>query len=48
MFYHMSESYTPHAEKGFRWNDPAFKISWPDGVRIISEKDRSYPDFSAE
>ena len=48
VFYYMSEHYAPHAAKGFRWNDPAFKISWPDPVRIISEKDCSYPDFDAE
>ena len=48
VFYHMSEYYMPHAARGFRWNDPAFRISWPDDVQIISEKDRSYPDFSAE
>lgn len=48
VFYQMSESFTPHAAKGFRWDDPAFNISWPDGARIISEKDRSYPDYSAE
>jgi dTDP-4-dehydrorhamnose 3,5-epimerase len=48
VFYHMSEHYTPHAAKGFRWNDPAFKISWPDAVRIISERDCSYPNFAAE
>jgi hypothetical protein len=33
--------YHPAAERGVRWNDPAFKIEWPmtkDGL-VISEKD---------
>ena len=28
-FYHVSEFYTPEAERGFRWDDPAFGIQWP-------------------
>ena len=43
--YQMSEFYAPECAKGFRWDDPAFGIDWPGEVRIISEKDRSYPDF---
>jgi dTDP-4-dehydrorhamnose 3,5-epimerase len=41
----MSECYAPDCARGFRWNDPAFGIEWPGEVRILSEKDRSYPDF---
>lgn len=45
-FYQVSEFYTPGAEAGVRWNDPAFAIEWPDvDVRVISEKDRAWPDF---
>ena len=46
MFYQMSEFYAPEYARGVRWDDPAFKIRWPETVRIISERDRSYPDFS--
>jgi dTDP-4-dehydrorhamnose 3,5-epimerase len=46
VFYQMSEFYAPDYAKGVRWNDPAFDISWPADERIISERDRSYPDFS--
>jgi dTDP-4-dehydrorhamnose 3,5-epimerase len=48
VFYQMSEFYAPHAARGFRWNDPAFSIEWPGPVCVISDKDRSYPDFTLE
>jgi dTDP-4-dehydrorhamnose 3,5-epimerase len=47
VFYQMSEIYTPKSSRGFRWNDPAFHIVWPDDTRTISSKDLSYPDFSS-
>jgi dTDP-4-dehydrorhamnose 3,5-epimerase len=43
--YQMSEYYEPSAQRGFRWDDPAFAIAWPEPIRVISERDRSYPDF---
>ena len=45
IFYQMSEFYAPDCARGIRWNDPAFTIEWPGEVRIISEKDCSYPDY---
>ena len=45
VFYQMSEFYHPELARGFRWNDPAFQIAWPVGVEVISERDRTYPDF---
>jgi dTDP-4-dehydrorhamnose 3,5-epimerase len=45
VFYQMSEFYDPASGRGFRWNDPAFGISWPEKVEVISERDRTYPDF---
>ena len=45
VFYQMSEYYAPEYARGVRWNDPAFDIEWPEEVRVISERDRSYPDF---
>src|SRR5207244_4129348 len=45
VFYQMSEFHTPDAACGFRWNDPAFQVEWPAPVRVISDRDRSYPDF---
>ena len=45
--YQVSQFYTPGAEKGIRWDDPAFAIDWPFPVTVISEKDNSWPDFTA-
>jgi len=46
--YLVSEFYTPAAERGVRWNDGAFGIRWPASPAIISDKDRGWPDFSAD
>jgi dTDP-4-dehydrorhamnose 3,5-epimerase len=43
--YQMSEYYAPGHARGFRWNDPYFGIEWPEPVVVISERDRTYPDF---
>ena len=43
--YQISEFYSPVHARGFRWNDPAFRICWPMDVSEISDRDRSYPDF---
>ncbi len=46
VFYQMSEFYHPESARGVRWNDPAFKIEWPEEVKVISDRDRTYPDFA--
>lgn len=48
VFYQMSEFYAPEYARGFRWNDPAFKVEWPEEVRVISPRDAGYPDFVME
>jgi dTDP-4-dehydrorhamnose 3,5-epimerase len=45
IMYQVSEFYTPAAERGVLWNDPAFAIKWPIDPVVISEKDRSQPFF---
>lgn len=45
VFYQMSEVYDAASARGVRWNDPAFGITWPEKVEVISERDRTYPDF---
>jgi len=45
VFYQMSEFYVPEAGRGVRWNDPAFGVEWPSEVRVISDRDHSYPDY---
>ncbi len=49
IFYQMSDFYCPDCARGVRWNDPAFGGVWPPvAERLISDKDRSYPDFRLE
>lgn len=43
--YLVSEFYAPVAERGVRWNDPAFNVPWPAVPSVISGKDMSWPDF---
>ena len=43
--YQVSQFYTPGSEKGIRFDDTAFDIQWPLEVTIISDKDRTRPDF---
>jgi len=45
VFYLMSESYDKKAERGVRWNDPAFGIRWPIADPVLSSRDAAYPDF---
>jgi|SRR5579871_2998913 len=49
VLYQMSTPYAPASARGVRWNDPAFAIAWPPASdRIMSERDRTYPDFDRE
>ena len=41
--YMVSQFYTPKAEGGLRWDDPAVGIKWPREVNVISEKDAKWP-----
>jgi dTDP-4-dehydrorhamnose 3,5-epimerase len=44
--YQVSQFYTPGAEGGVRYDDPAFGIEWPIDVQVISDKDRSWPNYT--
>jgi dTDP-4-dehydrorhamnose 3,5-epimerase len=48
VFYQMSDFYSPSHACGFRWNDPSFRIDWPEIVSVISERDQTYPDFTTK
>jgi dTDP-4-dehydrorhamnose 3,5-epimerase len=43
--YLISNFYEPQAASGVRYDDPAFAIDWPLPFTVISEKDRTWPDF---
>ncbi len=45
VIYQMSEFYIPGNSRGVRWDDPAFGIRWPEDVKVVSERDKTYPDF---
>ncbi len=44
--YLVTQFYTPGAEAGIRYDDPQFNINWPVPVEIVTDKDRSHPDFN--
>jgi len=46
VLYQITEFYHAESARGVRWNDPAFEITWPGAVEVISERDRTYPDFT--
>lgn len=46
LIYHASAFYRPESERGIRYDDPAFKIRWPDvSQHTISKKDAQWPRF---
>jgi dTDP-4-dehydrorhamnose 3,5-epimerase len=45
LLYQISVFYDPACARGVRWNDPAFGVAWPQGDPILSDRDRSYPDY---
>lgn len=47
VFYAVSAYYHPAAERGYRYDDPAFGIDWPEEVRVVSEKDLSWAPYES-
>jgi dTDP-4-dehydrorhamnose 3,5-epimerase len=41
--YKVDHYYSPEHEGGLRWNDPALAIDWPQGVAIMTERDKQWP-----
>jgi dTDP-4-dehydrorhamnose 3,5-epimerase len=46
VYYQMTEFFHPECARGVRWDDPAFGIQWPPGMRIISEKDQQFSGYT--
>jgi dTDP-4-dehydrorhamnose 3,5-epimerase len=47
VFYMVSTPYDAASGRGFRWNDPAFRIEWPEAEeRVLIERDGTYPDYT--
>lgn len=47
VLYHMDHDYDPVRAAGVRWDDPAFGIAWPFVPGLMSDRDASWPDFTA-
>ena len=45
VFYLMDNLYAPEHCAGYRYDDPAFNITWPIPVTEVSEKDLIWPGF---
>ena len=45
VFYQINRDYSPDAGRGLRWDDPRVGIHWPLAPAVMSERDRTYPDF---
>ena len=43
--YKVSTYYDPDLERGIKWNDPVFQVDWRVQNPIISERDKTNPDF---
>jgi dTDP-4-dehydrorhamnose 3,5-epimerase len=46
MYYHATEFYHPESATGVRYDDPAFGIKWPGEIKVLSDNDRTWPDFA--
>jgi dTDP-4-dehydrorhamnose 3,5-epimerase len=47
LIYVTSAPYAPQSAGGVRFDDPSFAIAWPAPATVISQQDRSWPDFVA-
>ncbi|HEY0371837.1 MAG TPA: dTDP-4-dehydrorhamnose 3,5-epimerase [Thermoanaerobaculia bacterium] len=46
VLYMIGTAYVAEAGAGVRWNDPAFGIAWPLAPQVLSERDRTWPDWT--
>lgn len=46
VFYQISAPYSAEHARGYRWDDPAFAIPWPEPATVISDRDLNLPLFS--
>ena len=45
ILYMMSAYFQPNSEGGVRYDDPAFAIRWPHEQILVSDRDRTWPDW---
>ncbi len=46
VFYQIAPAFEAGVGRGVRFDDPAFGIVWPSVLRVISDRDRGYPDYT--
>ena len=46
--YMMDADFDAASARGVRWDDPAFAIAWPFRPELMSERDRTWPDYRPE
>jgi dTDP-4-dehydrorhamnose 3,5-epimerase len=46
VLYQMSEFNHPESARGFRYDDPSFRIVWPEAPAVVSERDLKHPPFT--
>ena len=44
--YMCTEVYHPEDEYGVLWNDPEISINWPNGEKIVSDRDTKWPNLN--
>jgi dTDP-4-dehydrorhamnose 3,5-epimerase len=45
--YKQTTYYNPNTERILRWNDPSVGVKWPTNDPVLSERDRTAPDYQA-
>ena len=45
LIYQVSQFYNPEYERGIRWDDQTFKITWPLKPTVMTAKDQDHPPF---
>jgi dTDP-4-dehydrorhamnose 3,5-epimerase len=46
VLYQLSTGYREELQRGLRWDDPGLGMSWPTPPRVISDRDRGFPDYT--
>lgn len=47
LLYLMGADHVEDLARGVRWNDPVFGIEWPMKPSVMSERDATFPDYTA-
>lgn len=45
VLYMIDRAYVPGSARGLRWNDAALRVTWPEPVTVIADRDLAYPDW---